>query len=222
MVRRIVVFALLVMMLATTFATAQKARQPQMAKDHILMLNSDINTTGPKSAQANQLTFSFSDPVGDQSGTIDLTGMIMDFNNATGNYNIVLTTLSDVEIRLSTTTRSSDGLNFFCVNAGRNEKIVRRTRELTLRSSASGPVNGPKNFDIVIRMASFRYDPAEGNLLLEIRNTGTVSSGFQNTFLDASNVFGDPVSRVWQERGPFTSTKDTIGLVTKFFFAEPQ
>jgi hypothetical protein len=131
-------------------------------------------------------------------------------------------TLSDVEIRLSTTTRSSDGLNFFCVNAGRNEKIVRRARELTLRSSASGPVDGPKNFDVVIRIASFRYDPAEGNLLLEIRNTGTISSGFQNTFLDASNVFGDPVSRVWQERGPFTSTKDTIGLVTKFFFAEPQ
>ena len=127
-------------------------------------------------------------------------------------------TLSDVEIRLSTTTRSSDELNFFCVNAGRNEKIVRRARELTLRSSASGPVDGPKNFDVVIRIASFRYDPAEGNLLLEIRNTGTISSGFQNTFLDASNVFGDPVSRVWQERGPFTSTKDTIGLVTKFFF----
>lgn len=130
-------------------------------------------------------------------------------------------TLSNVEIRLSTTTHSSDGLNFFCVNAGRNEKIVRRARELTLRSSASGPVSGPRDFDVVIRIAPFRYDPAEGNLLLEIRNTGTISSGFQNTFLDASNVFGDPVSRVWQERGPFTSRKDTIGLVTKFIFAEP-
>jgi hypothetical protein len=491
MVRQIVVFALLVMMLASIFATTQKARQSQMAEDYILPLKSHINTIGPRSAQANQLTFSFSDPVGDQSGTVDLTGMTMNFDNATGNYNIVLTataanpfvgtfrinvnlfnpdttaddcffndnqkdfnltvattsitltgtnskllswkagdrvaisslpfgnppvpgvgafasnvlnipfgtgedrlafdaagfttislaftpsltcppaktirgcnlsgigslayseapvmitegqlqaeggnvsaprgiasityqdsqsgscpnlrvsrmftltdvcgnatscqqtinfgligsevvvpnslaavegnsrnfipfftfttcyqqvynssqfsflgprtitkiafrpdfesgqrpfqiTLSNVEIRLSTTTRSSDGLNFFCVNAGQNEKIVRLARELTLRSSASGAVGGPRDFDVVIRIAPFRYDPAKGNLLLEIRNTGTISSGFQNTFMDASNVLGDPVSRVWQERGPFTSTKDTIGLVTKFFFAEPQ
>jgi hypothetical protein len=91
MVRQIVVFALFVMMLASIFATTQKARQSQMAEDYILMLKSHINTTGPRSALANQLTFSFSDPVGDQSGMIDLTGMTMDFDNATGNYNIVLT-----------------------------------------------------------------------------------------------------------------------------------
>ena len=126
-------------------------------------------------------------------------------------------TLSQVEIRLSTTTQPPDGLKFFCVNEGRNEKIVRRAKPLTLRSSASGPVEGPKRFDIVIRIAGFLYDPAEGNLLLEIRNTGTIPGG-SSKFLDASNVLGDPVSRVW-ERAPNISTKDTIGLVTKFSFA---
>jgi hypothetical protein len=52
--RQIVILTLLVMMLASTLATAQKTRQPQTAEDYVLMLKSRINTTGPRSVQANQ------------------------------------------------------------------------------------------------------------------------------------------------------------------------
>jgi hypothetical protein len=41
-------------------------------------------------AQADQLTFSYADPVGDQTGAIDVTKMTMVFDDATGNYQIVL------------------------------------------------------------------------------------------------------------------------------------
>jgi len=41
-------------------------------------------------AQADQLTFSYTDPVGDQAGAIDVTKMTVVFDNATGDYEIVL------------------------------------------------------------------------------------------------------------------------------------
>ena len=41
-------------------------------------------------AQADQLTITYSDPVADQTGDIDVTKMTMVFDNATGNYKIVL------------------------------------------------------------------------------------------------------------------------------------
>jgi hypothetical protein len=41
-------------------------------------------------AQADQLTFSYTDPVADQTGAIDVTKMTVVFDNATGDYEIVL------------------------------------------------------------------------------------------------------------------------------------
>src|SRR5260370_41064541 len=40
---------------------------------------------------AQALTISFSDPVGDQKGTIDVIAMVMTFNKNTGHYHIQLT-----------------------------------------------------------------------------------------------------------------------------------
>jgi hypothetical protein len=42
-------------------------------------------------AQAESLTFSFADPVGDHTGAIDVTAMSFNFDNATGDYTITLT-----------------------------------------------------------------------------------------------------------------------------------
>jgi len=42
-------------------------------------------------AQAEPLVFSFADPVGDNTGAIDVTAMSFDFDNATGDYTITLT-----------------------------------------------------------------------------------------------------------------------------------
>lgn len=41
---------------------------------------------------SGNLTISFADPVGDNTGPIDITGLLMTFDNATGNYSITLST----------------------------------------------------------------------------------------------------------------------------------
>ena len=45
----------------------------------------------PNTAKAMLLSFSFTDPIGDQEGAIDLTGAAVTFNNVTGGYSIVVT-----------------------------------------------------------------------------------------------------------------------------------
>jgi len=41
-------------------------------------------------AHGENLCFSFADPVGDQTGTVDLTSLAVTFDNSTGNYSIAL------------------------------------------------------------------------------------------------------------------------------------
>jgi hypothetical protein len=49
-----------------------------------------LSLTLGSTAQADRLTFSYTDPVGDQTGAIDVTKMTVFFDNATGRYGIVL------------------------------------------------------------------------------------------------------------------------------------
>src|SRR5205823_14144179 len=63
-------------------------------------------------------------------------------------------TLFNVQIDLSTTTKAVDGLNqTFANNVGADDTIV-HSGSLSLSSAFTGPNGGPKNFDIVIPLST--------------------------------------------------------------------
>ena len=131
-------------------------------------------------------------------------------------------TLTNIQINLSTTSVGADGLSLiFANNVGLNDIVV-FSGALSLSSADTGPVNGPKDFDIVINLTTpFLYDPSAGNLLLDVRNFGTAIT----TTFDAQQSL-DAVSRVFTfDSGVNSATgdlADTIGLVTMFNFIPPQ
>ncbi len=102
-------------------------------------------------------------------------------------------TLPDVQINLSTTSRTVNNLSLaFADNVGANEAVV-HSGPLALSSAWTGPAGGPKNFDIVVPLATpYLYDPRAGSLLLDIRNFG----GGAATQLDAFDLPNDSVARV--------------------------
>lgn len=127
-----------------------------------------------------------------------------------------------VDIRLSTTTAAPDALaGTFASNTGANEAVV-YAGNLTLSSAFTGPVGGAKDFDIVINLQTpFLYNPAAGNLLLDVRLFSRVSV----PLFDSQVTDGDGISRVFAldsgSGNPVNSATgfaDTSGLVTRFTF----
>ena len=124
-------------------------------------------------------------------------------------------TLPDIQIDLSTTQAGDDGLSTtYADNVGADDTVVFDRGSLTLSSAFTGPPDGPKDFDIVITLTHpFFYDPANGNLLLDVRNFG----GGTTTFFDAVATFADGTSRLFNSNvNGTTGTTDTSGLVTGF------
>jgi hypothetical protein len=125
-------------------------------------------------------------------------------------------TLPNVQIDLSTTSITADGLSAtFANNVGADDQVV-YSGALSLSSAFTGPFAGPKDFDIIIHlMTPFLYDPALGNLLLDVRNFG----GGRTTQFD-SQFSTDEVSRVFTSGSGVGSATgdhvDTGGLVTRF------
>jgi len=132
-----------------------------------------------------------------------------------GTYGLSFTlTLTNVQIDLSTTSEGPDGLsNTFANNVGANDTVV-YTGALPLSSADTGPPGGPKAFDIVITLQTpFYYDPAAGNLLLDVRNF--LDGG--TTVFDAEDTSGDSISRVFSyDVTAATGVYDTAGLVAQF------
>jgi len=127
-------------------------------------------------------------------------------------------TLGSVEIDLSTTSAAVDALSStFANNVGGDDAIV-FNGALSLSSSFTGPAGGPKDFDILIHLTTpFLYNPANGNLLMDVRNF----NGGTTTPFDSVNTAGDAVSRALTFSGGVNSpTADggvnTTGLVTEF------
>ncbi|HWC00639.1 MAG TPA: hypothetical protein VG672_28225 [Bryobacteraceae bacterium] len=131
--------------------------------------------------------------------------------------------IPQIEIRLATTHAAPDALSTtFADNLGRDSKLV-FSGSLTLSSANAGPTNGPKQFDVIIPLARpFHYNPANGNLLLDVKTL----LGVPTTFLDAEFMTGDSVSRVssgWSfttsgSDAQVASIVDSYGLVTQFGF----
>jgi hypothetical protein len=128
------------------------------------------------------------------------------------------TTLPDIQIDLSTTGKTPDGLSLtFADNVGADDAVVFRG-PLSLASAFTGPADGPKDFDIVIPLtAPFTYNPSAGNLLLDVRNFG----GGTTVQFDAINASDGSVSRAYSGSGVNSATAyatDAEGLVTEFRF----
>ena len=131
--------------------------------------------------------------------------------------------ISDLEIRLSTTSAAVDGLNAtFDSNVGSDETLVYDGAF----SDCYGDPGTPRPFDLTIVLQTpFNYSPADGNLLVDIRIQGGATSGFYA--LDAAfagpggGCGGATPDTVSRNRGTVdndftTGDPDTIGLVTQF------
>ncbi len=120
-----------------------------------------------------------------------------------------------LEIRLSTTEAPPDGLSGdFSQNIGADETLV-FSGSITLSSQFTGPAGGPKDFDIAIPFTTpFTYGPADGNLLVDIRNfTGSSASALSGFSSD-----GDQASRLYAASanasdGSVDSGADALQLV---------
>jgi hypothetical protein len=124
-------------------------------------------------------------------------------------------TLPDIQIDLAYSSAADDGLSTtYANNITAGDTVVFARGPLTLSSAFTGPPNGPKDFDIIITLTTpFFYNPALGNLLLDVRNFGAGTT----TSFDAVFTSGDGVSRLFNQNvNGTTGSTDTLGLVTGF------
>jgi len=148
------------------------------------------------------------------------------FRPDAGGGGVFSSTLPSIRIDLSTASTAPNALSTtFANNVGADDTIVYggvTGAPLSLSSSFTGPVGGPEAFDIIINLATpFLYNPAAGNLLLDVRNFG----GGITTIFDAENT--DPsISRVCtMGSGVGSATADladNYGLVTLFTTVVPE
>jgi phosphatidylinositol-3-phosphatase len=133
-------------------------------------------------------------------------------------------TVAQLQVNLSTTSKTPDGLSStFAENVGADDTQV-----------FSGPfqtavtfTGDPTNFEVVINFTTpFYYDPAKGNLLLEVRNTQGGSEVPPNDQeLDGTSATGDSLSRVYNYGDVSAAAAgqtggvdqmDSYGLITRF------
>lgn len=135
--------------------------------------------------------------------------------------------VQNLEVRLSTTPKTPDALNStFAANVGRDETLV-FSGPLSVTANNSSTPETANTFDILVRFTTpFRFDPAAGNLLIDVRNTeGGTQEPPLDQEIDATKAAGDSVSRVFNY-GDANATSagktggvaenDTLGLVTQF------
>ncbi len=127
---------------------------------------------------------------------------------------------SNVEIRFSTTAASPGNLSLrYADNVGPDETLV-LSGPLTVSTMNSGPSSGPKDFDMVFAFQTpFRYDPNEGNLLMDI----TWLSPFTTAANDTCCLTGDPLaSWISVNNGnpfaEFANTSSMGGGISQFIF----
>jgi hypothetical protein len=129
-------------------------------------------------------------------------------------------TISSILISLSTISTAPDSLSStFATNIGGDNTQV-FSGSLTLSSANGAGPGGTKAFDISIALQTpFLYNPANGNLLIDIKNSSGANAAVGADFFDAVNVNGDSVSRVWGAEGSpnaTTGTLDSFGLIVQF------
>lgn len=136
--------------------------------------------------------------------------------------------ISDFQVNLSTTAKTPEGLSAtFADNVGTDDTVVFPSASVQFATSVSGSADDPQAFDLVITFTTpFLYDPAKGNLLLDVRNaSGATHNPTNDQQIDAVSTGGDSTSRAYNfgdvtaaHAGPAGSgfQMDTFGAVTRF------
>jgi hypothetical protein len=136
--------------------------------------------------------------------------------------------ISSLQVNLSTTAKAPDALSpTFSNNVGADDTVVFPAASVEFSTSVAGPPDGPQAFDLVITFATpFHYDPAQGNLLVDIRNSsGATHDPANDQQIDAVSSGGDGTSRVYNVGDVAAATAgqagsgfqlDTFGAVTRF------
>ena len=130
------------------------------------------------------------------------------------------TEIENIIFNLSTTNAVPDGLSAsFADNIGRDNSTV-FSGTLTIGSNFTAGAGGTRAFDIFVDFQNpFFYNPANGNLLLDITNSDMANNNI-GIFFEAADQLGDSVSRAFSsERFPeanIATNVDSLGLVTQF------
>jgi hypothetical protein len=111
----------------------------------------------------------------------------------------IVTSISDIQLLLTTTTKGADMLSAtFANNLGADATVVFRG-SVAVASTNNALPGAPNAFDISIPLTTpFRYDPARGNPLIEIRNFSGSSLGA----IDATPRGDDGASRAFSYMVP--------------------
>jgi len=109
-----------------------------------------------------------------------------------GNFNF---DVPNVQVILSTTTHSADGLSsIFDDNLGPDQAVVFGAGPLHIRSTHN-PLDYPQGFALIFGLSQpFYYNPSAGNLLMDIRSLYAGQETYPQVFLDAVNTPGDSIS----------------------------
>jgi hypothetical protein len=127
---------------------------------------------------------------------------------------MVVLSSTNTNITLSTTGAAPEALSpFYANNIGPDVTTV-FSGPLVLSTAGAGPDAGPKAFDAIITlMTPFLYDPAAGNLLLDMVFALTSPSTFRA--LDAHNSNTDGISRNLGTN-PTQGTPNPIAFAVQF------
>jgi hypothetical protein len=126
----------------------------------------------------------------------------------------------DMEVRLSTTSVTEGlfaGQRLFAANTGADEKIALSRNQVNVSSSYSD--SGINSFSIVVPLPNgFRYAPAAGNLLVDVRTFGGSGSPGLPRF-DGVAQAGDGIAMM-SAGSPDAAigSAETLGMVAQFTF----
>src|SRR5436190_21318397 len=103
--------------------------------------------------------------------------------------------IPNIQVNLSTSSVNPEALSAtFALNRGANDTLVFQG-PITLSSRFVGASGSPKAYDIILPLQNaFLYDPASGNLVIELRN---FSNNNEASYPDAVGVAGDGAGRVF-------------------------
>ena len=185
--------------------------------DTIVVPNANTNTEGNDGLGSNTLlrlqqVFASSQFVA-AGGPIIITQIAVRIDGFGSGFTY---TNPNLQINLSTTGMAPDGLSAaFASNVGADDTVV-RNGSITTSSANTGPPGGPKDFDVVMTFTTpFLYDPALGNLLIDLRSTGWL---FGPAFFDTQETVGDSVSTLDGNLNSPTGSGFTRGFITQFTF----
>jgi PEP-CTERM motif len=124
----------------------------------------------------------------------------------------------NLQMILATTSRLPDGLSAtFESNLGPDHTVV-YSGPISSSTLNTGPLSGPKAFNIsIVLMTPFVYDPSAGNLLMDVKSTGPFF-GPADLVADMEETSGDSVSLVAGGIDEVEGITSTLGLAARFTY----